>query len=72
MSVNFRNRQGFFLEINLWKKKWIIGFSYNPHVSSISHHRDCMGKASDFPSTNYENFLIVVYFNAEESNNSVK
>ena len=31
-----------------------------------------MGKAIDFPFINYENFLIVGYFNAEVSNNSVK
>ena len=31
-----------------------------------------MGKSTDFFSTNYENFLLVGDFNAEESNNSVK
>ena len=62
----------FFLETNLRKKKWIIGFSYNPHVSSISHHMDSMGKAIDFLSTNFKKFLLVGHFNAEESNTSVK
>ena len=31
-----------------------------------------MGKAIDFLTTNFENFLLVGDFNAEESNNSVK
>ena len=34
----------------------VIGFSYNPHVSSIAHHMDSIGKAIDFLSTNYGNF----------------
>ena len=33
---------------------------------------DSMGKAIDFFSINYENFLLVGDFNAEKSNNSVK
>ena len=49
----------------------MIGFSYNPHVSFFSHHMDSMGKAIDFFSINYENFLLVGDFNAEKSNNSV-
>ena len=72
MSENFQYHEGFLLEINLRKKKWVIGFSYNPHVSSIYHHTDSMGIAIDFLSTSYENFLLVGDYNAEESNNSVK
>ena len=66
ISVNFQNREGFFLEINLRKRKWIIGFSYNPHASSISHVSPI-----SLPITR-KNFLLVGDFNAEESNNSVK
>ena len=66
ISVNFQNREGFFLEINLRKRKWIIGFSYNPHASSISHVCPI-----SLPITR-KNFLLVGDFNAEESNNSVK
>ena len=51
VSVNLQNREQFFLEINLRRKKWIIGFSYNPHVSSVSDHVDIMGKSIDFLST---------------------
>ena len=66
ISVNFQNREGFFQEINLRKRKWIIGFSYNPHASSISHVSPI-----SLPVTR-KNFLLVGDFNAEESNNSVK
>ena len=51
ISVNLQNREQFFLEINLRRKKWIIGFSYNPHVSSVSDHVDIMRKSIDFLST---------------------
>ena len=53
ISVIFQNLQGFFLETNLRKKTWIIGFSCNPQVSSISHHIDI-----DLLCTNYENVLL--------------
>ena len=66
ISVNFQNREGFFLEINLRKRKWIIGFSYNLHASSISHVSPI-----SLPITR-KNFLLVGDFNAEESNNPVK
>ena len=47
-SVNFQNREGFFQEINLRKKKCIIEFSYNPYVGSISHHIDSMGTKTSY------------------------
>ena len=46
--------------------------SLQSSYSSTSHHMDSVGKAIDFFTTNFENFLLVGDFNAEESNNSVK
>ena len=39
---NFPNAEGFFLEINLKKKKWVISCSYNSHNQTIFSHIDKM------------------------------
>ena len=64
ISVYFPNNEGFFIEINLRKKKWVICFSYNQHIDYISSHVDSMGKAIDLFSHNYGNFLMIRDFNA--------
>ena len=33
---------GFYTEINLRKKKWLICGSYNPHVTTTDSHMDCL------------------------------
>ena len=45
IKTELSNREGFFIEINLRNKKWVIGCSYNPHNAEISSHMNCMGKA---------------------------
>ena len=40
--------EGFFIELNLRRKKWLLCCSYNPKYSQISHHLKKIGKDLDF------------------------
>ena len=39
--------EGFFIELNLRRKKWLLCCSYNPKYSQISHHFKEIGKDLD-------------------------
>ena len=66
IPTDFSNREWFFLELNLRKKKWVLCCSYNPHSNFIETHMDSIGKVIDSLSARYENFILIVDFNAEE------
>ena len=34
------NLESLFVEVNIRKKKWLLGYSYNPHKNNISSHLD--------------------------------
>ena len=55
---------GFFVEINLYKKKWLINCSYNPHKNDLRKNLDTISKSLDTYSTKYGNILILGDFNA--------
>ena len=57
--------EGFFLELNLRTKKWLISCSYNPHRSFISHHLNSIGKNLDLFSGNHENIFLMGELNAD-------
>ena len=60
--------EGFFLELNLRSKKWLISCSYNPHRTFISHHLNSTGKSLNLLSGNYENIFLMGNFNADMEN----
>ena len=64
--------EGFFIELKLRKKKWLLCCSYNPHRRFISNHLIDIGKNLDLLSTNYDNILLLGDFNAEVENNFLK
>ena len=49
----------FFVEINLYKKKWLINRPYNPHKNDLRKHFDTISKSLDTYSTKYKNILIL-------------
>ena len=53
--------------INLWKRKWFISGSYNPHESKKVNHLDQIGKILDFNISKYENIILLGGFNCEEN-----
>ena len=61
----------FFVKINLRKKKWLISFSYNPHLQFIDKHLTHIGKLLNSLSSKYDDYILMGDFNAELSNNLV-
>ena len=51
--------EGFFIELNLRCKKWLLSCSYNPHRSMIAEHLSIIGKNLDLLSTNYDQILLM-------------
>ena len=41
------NLEMFFVEVNIGKKKWLLGCSYNPHKSNISNYLHHLNKSLD-------------------------
>ena len=61
--------EGFYTEINLRKKKWLICGSYNLHRTTIGSHMDSLSK--NLALYLYENYIVLGNFNAEVHNNSI-
>ena len=57
--------EGFFVEINLRSKKWLLGCSYNPHKEKIISHLNNLSTALDKLCTNHENIILLGDFNVE-------
>ena len=60
-----KNFEGFFVEINLRRKKWLLCCSYNSHKNKISSHLDIISKSLDDFSTTYDNLMLLGDFNVE-------
>ena len=58
---------GFFIELNLRKKKMPMCCSYNPAKSNISSHLSIVGRSLDSCIFNYNNFLVIGDLNSEIS-----
>ena len=57
--------KGFFIGINLRRKKWLPGCSYNPHWDKITPRLRNISTALDKLSTDYENVILLGGFNVE-------
>ena len=64
--------EGFFIEINLRKKKWLLCCSYNPDKNKILSHLHDISKALDDLSKKYDNFILLGDFSNEEEEKCVK
>ena len=51
--------EGFYVEINSRKQKWLIYCICNPNKHNISKHIEALSKSSDFFSSSYENVLLM-------------
>ena len=63
------NLELFFVEVNIRKKKLLLGYSYNPHKSNISNHQHHLKKCLDVYLNNYDNILIMGDLNSEVTDN---
>ena len=57
--------EGFFVEINLRSKKWLLGSSYNHHKENIASHLSKVSAALDKLCADYENIILLGGFNVE-------
>ena len=57
--------EGFFVELNLHKKKIFLCCSYNPHKSNNANHPDILWKTLGIQMSKYDIFSIVGNFNKE-------
>ena len=57
--------EGFFVELNLRSKEWLLGTSYNHHKANIAFHLSNVSVALDKLCADYENFILLGDFNVE-------
>ena len=57
--------EGFYVEIDLRKKKWLLCGTYNPHRSNIGNHLDCLSKNLALYSSAYDNYIVIGNFNVD-------
>ena len=55
--------EGFFIELNLKRKKWLLCYSYNPKFSQISFHLNELGKNFDTSTSKYDISILLGDFN---------
>ena len=73
INVDFLPKiEGFFIEINLKKAKWLLLCSYNPHKKMIQDHVNAISRQYDSLSEKYENFLLLGDLNSEVSEDSMQ
>ena len=63
------NLELFFVEVNIRKKKWLLGCSYNSHKNNISNHLHHLSKGLDVYLKSFDNILIMGDLNSEVSEN---
>ena len=59
------NFEGFFAEINLRKKKWLLSCSYNPTRKNIVNHVKHISTGPDQFIATYNNLILLGDFNVE-------
>ena len=68
VGVETSPTEGFYVEINLRKKKWLLCCSYNPNKNNIQFHLENLTKSLALYSSNYENLIILGDFNVSIDN----
>ena len=63
LSHDFPCAESFFVEINLYKKKWLTNCSYNRHKNNIENHLDKSVDSSThtLPNTKILYLVILIY-----------
>ena len=64
--------EGFCIEINIRKKKWLLVCTYNPNKNLISNHLKEIGKNLDNYSSKYDNFILLGDLNSELIESAVR
>ena len=59
LSTELLPMKGFYVEINLQKKKWLLCCSCNPNKNAIKNHLEILYKGLALYSSKYENFIVL-------------
>ena len=68
LGVEKSATEGFYVEINLRKKKWLLCCTYNPNKNKIQFRLENLTKSLALNSSNYENLIILGDFNVSIDN----
>ena len=71
LSLENKPMDGFYVETNLRKTKWLLGCSYNPSRSNIDFHLEQLNRNLALYSSCYENFMKIGDFNVEANNSAM-
>ena len=71
LSIEWLPMEGFYIEINLQKKKWLLCYSYNPNKNAIKSHLENLHKGLALYSSKYENFIVLGDFNVGMDNSDM-
>ena len=71
LSVENHPMEGFYVEINLRKTKWLLCCSYNPNRCKIDFHLENLNRSLALYSSHYENFIIIGDFNVEANDSAI-
>ena len=71
LSTELLPMEGFYVEINLQKKKWLLCCSYNPNKNTIKSHTEILHKGLALYSSKYENFIVLGDFNVVMDNSDM-
>ena len=63
--------EGFFIELNLRRKKRLLCCSYNPQYYQMSHHLKETGKNLDALTSKYDNIILMGDFSVEPADTVV-
>ena len=66
------NIEGYFIELNLRRKKWVLFVGYNPHKNYISNFLKIVGHSLNKHLSSYDNLILMGDFNSEMSENEMK
>ena len=63
LAVDDFPTEGFYVEINLRKKEWLLCCYYNPKKSNVRAHSECLNESLVLHLLKYEHFLVLEDFN---------
>ena len=65
LSTENQPIEGFYVEINLRKKKWLLCGAYNPRRNNIGSHLDSLSKNLALYSSVCDNYIVIGDYNVE-------
>ena len=72
LSFETSPTEGFVIEINLYKKKWLLSYSYNPDSNNIKNNLSPLSVSLDIYSSQYEYFIVLRDFKLAVKNRDME